>query len=120
MGPYPVKPEALVLLLALERPLRRSQHVGRTGFVIVVSDSSPLISLAKIQAFKLLDQLYGGVTISTEVFKEVVVSGAGLPGAAETSGSPWIKVAPINRTNDLTDAQGRFGLGLGELIRNHR
>jgi predicted nucleic acid-binding protein len=83
--------------------------------VIVVSDSSPLISLAKIEAFQLLDQLYGQLTISAEVFREVVVSGAGLPGAAETSGSPWITVKRINRANDLTDAQGRFGLGLGEL-----
>ncbi|MGD0130669.1 MAG: DUF3368 domain-containing protein [Bryobacteraceae bacterium] len=83
--------------------------------MIVVSDSSPLISLAKIEAFQLLDQLYGKLTISAEVFREVVVSGAGLPGAAETSSSPWIEVTRINRTNDLTDAQRRFGLGLGEL-----
>lgn len=83
--------------------------------MIVVSDSSPLIAFAKIESFELLQQLYGTLTISAEVYTEVVVSGAGMPGAAETSGSPWISVKQINRLNDLDAAQLRFGLGLGEL-----
>jgi predicted nucleic acid-binding protein len=82
--------------------------------VIVVSNSSLLISLAKIESFELLKQLYGTVTISEEVFEEVVVWGAGLPGAVETAHSPWIQVKRVKR-NDITDAQERFGLGLGEL-----
>jgi predicted nucleic acid-binding protein len=46
--------------------------------VTVISNSSPLISLAKIETFDLLKQLYGSVTISAEVYAEVVVSGAPL------------------------------------------
>lgn len=81
----------------------------------VVSNSSPLISLAKIESFNLLQQLYGNITISAEVYAEVVVSGARLPGSGETSTSPWIHVKPIKRPGDLSAAQQRFGLGIGEL-----
>ncbi|MBI3646323.1 MAG: DUF3368 domain-containing protein, partial [Acidobacteriales bacterium] len=44
----------------------------------VVSDSSPLITLAKIGRLELLPQLYQAITITPEVYAEVVVSGAGL------------------------------------------
>jgi predicted nucleic acid-binding protein len=83
--------------------------------VIVVSDSSPLIALAKIDCFSLLQKLYGQVVISREVYAEVVVAGAGLAGAADTSTSPWIDVRQINNPADLTQAKLRFGLGIGEL-----
>jgi len=83
--------------------------------VTVVSNSSPLISLAKIESFDLLHKLYGTLTISPEVYAEVVVSGARLPGSAETSNSPWIQVKPVKRPDDITAAQARFGLGLGEV-----
>jgi predicted nucleic acid-binding protein len=83
--------------------------------VIVVSNSSPLISLAKIDSFHLLQQLYGSVTISAEVYAEVVVSGASLPGSSETSSSPWLQVRQVRRTENIAAAQERFGLGIGEL-----
>jgi predicted nucleic acid-binding protein len=83
--------------------------------VTIVSNSSPLISLAKIESFNLLQQLYGSVTISAEVYAEVVVSGARLPGSSETSSSPWIQVKQVKRPDDITAAQERFGLGIGEL-----
>ncbi len=83
--------------------------------MIVVSDSSPLIALAKIDCFALLQKLYGQIVISSEVYAEVVVTGAGLAGAADTSKSTWIEVRQIKNPADLTRAKLRFGLGLGEL-----
>jgi predicted nucleic acid-binding protein len=83
--------------------------------VTVVSNSSPLISLAKIESFHLLQQLYGSLTISTEVYAEVVVSGAGLPGSFEISTSPWIQVKQVKRPDGITAAQEVFGLDIGEL-----
>lgn len=59
--------------------------------------------------------MFGSVVISGEVYAEVVVSGAGLAGAAETSKSAWIEVRQIKQPADLTVAQSRFGLGAGEL-----
>ncbi len=46
--------------------------------MIVVSNSSPLITLAKINHLELLGRLYERVTIPAEVHAEVVVAGAGL------------------------------------------
>jgi uncharacterized protein len=47
--------------------------------VIVVSDSSPLIILARARHLELLRELYAEVTIPREVYEEVTVAGAGLP-----------------------------------------
>jgi predicted nucleic acid-binding protein len=81
--------------------------------VTIVSNSSPLISLAKIESFNLLRQLYGTLTISAEVYAEVVVSGKSLPGSSETSGASWVQVQRVTRPHDVAAAQQRFGLGLG-------
>ena len=51
--------------------------LAELGFVTVVSNSSPLISLAKIKSFHPLRQLFGTLVISAEVYAEVVVLGAG-------------------------------------------
>jgi len=69
--------------------------------VIVVSDSSPLIALAKTDCFPLLQKLYGQIVISGEVYNEVVVAGAGLAGAADTSKSAWTEAnySPQTRQN---------------------
>lgn len=83
--------------------------------MIVISDSSPLITLAKIDCFSLLEKLYGQVVISSEVYAEVVVAGTGLAGVADISKSPWIEVRRIKNPADLIQAKLRFGLGMGEL-----
>ena len=81
----------------------------------VVADSSPLILLSKIRRFDLLQTLYPRVLISSEVYSEVVVSGAGLPASAEVASATWIGVLKIERGEDLLAAQVRIGLGTGEL-----
>jgi predicted nucleic acid-binding protein len=84
--------------------------------VIVVSNSSPLISLAKIDAFDLLQKLYGALVIPAEVYAEVVSAGAGLAGAAEVSKCPWIEVREIRHPAAMDEIRSRrLALGLGEL-----
>jgi uncharacterized protein len=84
--------------------------------VIVVSDSSPLISLAKIGAFDLFQKLYGELVISAEVFAEVVVAGAGLAGAVDVSKCSWIEVREIRHPGALEEIRShRVTLGMGEL-----
>ena len=61
----------------------------------VVSNSSPLITLARIGCFDLLPKLYSRVYISSEVYKEVAVDGAGLPGATQVAQADWIEVSPV-------------------------
>ena len=81
----------------------------------VVADATPLIVLAKIGSLELLPKAYPRVHISAEVYAEVVVTGAGLPGASEVATAEWIEVRPVQRPGDLSAAQARFRLGLGEL-----
>jgi uncharacterized protein len=83
--------------------------------VTVLSDSSPLITLAKIGRLDLLPKLYEKVTITPEVYAEVVVSGAGLAGSSQISAAKWIDVKPVQKPANLADAQQRFSLGIGKL-----
>jgi len=55
--------------------------------VIVLADSSPLITLARAQQFELLKEFYGKIVVSREVHDEVAIAGAGLPGATEIKGA---------------------------------
>ena len=53
--------------------------------------------------------------ISSDVHHEVVVSGAGLPGAAEVAKAEWIEVRKLQNQADLLAAQEKYALGAGEL-----
>jgi predicted nucleic acid-binding protein len=83
--------------------------------VKVVSDASPLISLARIGHFDLLPKLYGIVVIPTEVYNEVVIAGAGLPGAKQAAGANWIQATAVRDSAALKLAVEKTGLGTGEV-----
>jgi hypothetical protein len=53
--------------------------------VTAVADSSPLVILTKLGCLDFLNRVFPRVYISNEVHYEVVVAGAGLPGASEVS-----------------------------------
>jgi len=57
----------------------------------VVSNSTPLIALAKINRLDLLKEYFGEIFIPEEVYDEVVRRGEGMPGAVEVARSEWIK-----------------------------
>ena len=81
----------------------------------VVADSSPLVILTKLGWFDLLNRLFPRVHISPEVHCEVVISGAGLPGALEVSKAEWIEVKAVLNPAGLYSAQRKHGLGPGEM-----
>ncbi|MBZ5527994.1 MAG: DUF3368 domain-containing protein [Acidobacteriia bacterium] len=83
--------------------------------MIAAADSSPLVILAKIGCFDLLNRLYPRLYISTEVHREVVIAGTGLPGASEVAKAEWIEVKQLQNPGDLLAAQEKHALGLGEL-----
>ena len=83
--------------------------------MIVIADSSPLIILAKLGCFDLLNKLYPRIYISHEVHHEVVIAGAGLPGAAEVQNSEWVEVRFLRNQASLLKAHQTSSLGLGEL-----
>ena len=82
--------------------------------MIVVSNSSPLIALARIGRLNLLASFYKRILIPPEVHYEVTVAGRGLPGAEEVRNAHWIEVAPQKSPSDPSLAQACQGLGAGE------
>src|SRR5262249_11943182 len=52
---------------------------------------------------------------STEVYTEVVIAGAGKPGATAVSKADWLHVWAVRDTNGLAKAISRSGLGAGEV-----
>lgn len=81
----------------------------------VVADTSPLVILTKLGCFDLLNRLFPRVYISPEVHYEVVIAGAGLPGASEVSKAEWIEVKAVQNPAALYPAQRKYGLGPGEM-----
>jgi predicted nucleic acid-binding protein len=82
--------------------------------VIVVSNSSPLITLARACHLDLLLEFYREIAISRDVFNEVTIAGAGLPGAAEVHQALWIRIQPDPPEPSAAVKIACVGLGLGE------
>jgi uncharacterized protein len=81
--------------------------------VKVLSDASPLITLAEIGHLDVLPQLYTKVAITPEVYSEVVVAGEGLAGALQVATASWIEVRAA--AGVILPPQGKWALGHGEL-----
>lgn len=84
--------------------------------MIVVSDSTPLIFLAKLSDYHLLETLYHKVHIPQEVYSEVIIAGKGRPGEKELikAKGDWIEVRTILNQKVIKELQDSQGLGKGE------
>ena len=82
--------------------------------MIVVSNSSPLIALARIGRLNLLASFYKRILIPAEVHHEVTVAGRGLPGAEEVRKTHWIEVALQKTPPHPSMIQACQNLGAGE------
>lgn len=72
----------------------------------IVSDSNTLIGLAKGDVFEVLRGLYGEVWIPESVWDEVVIAGAGRPGATEVRAAKdegWLHVLDPTLLGATTD-----------------
>jgi uncharacterized protein len=83
--------------------------------VIVVTNSSPLITLARTGQLDLLQRLFARVHIAEEVRREVVVRGAGRPAAEVVRQAEWIEVHPPVPAEEMLRLRSRHALGAGEL-----
>lgn len=83
--------------------------------MIVVSDSSPLISLAAVGRFDLLRQLYATISIPASVHEEVTRA-VGLAGAAELANADWISRRPIGNDFLARALDGELDRGEAEAI----
>ena len=82
----------------------------------VVSNASPLISLARIGKLDLLRQLYGEVFIPEAVWHEVVIEGVGQPGADEVKAATWIKTQLVTNTPLVHALRQELDAGEAEAI----
>jgi len=95
--------------------------------VNIVSNASALINLARIGKLDLLHQLYGELIIPKAVWKEVVIEGAGQPGADDVKVASWIKMHPVTNRQlvnalrqDLDAGEAEANdLGTGRDARKH-
>src|SRR5437016_5367721 len=84
--------------------------------MMVVSDSSPLISLAAVGRLELLRDLYGAITIPRAVYQEVAMQDPARPGVLETQTFDWITCEAIVDPSIVTALQGRLDDGEAEAI----
>jgi predicted nucleic acid-binding protein len=85
--------------------------------VIVVSNTTPLIGLASIQRFQLLEQLFREIHIPQAVYDEAVVAGREEGGAKrEVQTATWIKTLPVKDRLAVDMLLGELDLGEAETI----
>jgi len=82
----------------------------------IVSNASALINLARIEQLDLLRQLYGELIIPEAVWHEVVVEGAGQPGADEVRTARWIKTQIVTNRQLVLALQQELDAGESEAI----
>lgn len=84
--------------------------------MIVVSDTSPIINLAIIGRLDILPALFGKIVIPLEVFEEITVQGAGMPGADEVRQSSWVEVRKCSNITFIQALQFQVDPGEAEAI----
>jgi uncharacterized protein len=84
--------------------------------MIVVSNSSPLVSLAAVGRLELLHDLYGTISIPQAVHQEVVMQGLGRPGAAEVQALDWIVCRDVGDPSVVTALESKLDHGEAEAI----
>ena len=82
----------------------------------VISDASPLVSLARIEALELLPALYDTVTLPGVVWNEVVVEGQGQPGAEPIRDASWIETQAVSNRDLVRAIRQDLDAGEAEAI----
>lgn len=80
----------------------------------VVSNASPLILLSGVGEFARLQDLFGTVLITPQVYDEVVVRGHGKPGSAEVSGASFVQSRAVVAKDSISELQARVHIAAGE------
>ena len=84
--------------------------------MIVVSNSSPLMSLSNIERLELIKQKFGRIIIPYAVWKEIPVDGKGKKGVEHVQNSAWIKVKSVKNKNFFNLLQKYIDYGEAEAI----
>ncbi|MBI3734045.1 MAG: DUF3368 domain-containing protein [Chloroflexi bacterium] len=82
----------------------------------VVSNTSPIINLARISQLDLLRRIYSELLIPEAVWQEIVVHGAGQPGADETRQATWIHMRAVSNRALVQSLRQELDAGEAEAI----
>lgn len=82
--------------------------------MIVVSDTTPLISLMKAARLEVLQQLFGEVLIPQAVFLELTSNDSFQEEAQQIRDCPFIRVVSVSETKAVDVLRRSTGLDLGE------
>ncbi|GET43103.1 DUF3368 domain-containing protein [Microseira wollei] len=82
----------------------------------VVSNTSPITSLAGVGQLNLLQQLYGSIIIPPAVYTEMVGAGSLVPGAIEVQTLPWIQTREVVNQELVTELLEELNLGEAQAI----
>ncbi|MEI7587400.1 DUF3368 domain-containing protein [Runella sp.] len=83
---------------------------------IVVSDTSPIINLAMIGRLPLLQAVFNRIIIPQKVYEEMVLQGAGQPGALEISTANWVDVLSCKDLQKVQALEHELDPGESEAI----
>lgn len=84
--------------------------------MIVVSDTSPILNLARIGRLGLLPSLYHRVLIPTAVYEELTAAKNDLPSAVDLGWEPWLIVATANDRKRVQELREDLDPGEAEAI----
>ncbi|RLE40012.1 DUF3368 domain-containing protein [Candidatus Woesearchaeota archaeon] len=84
----------------------------------IIADSSPLISCARAGKVKLIRYVYPKIVIPPSVYREIVVEGAGKPGAEEIEEgiSIWVEIKEPKDKRFVSMMRKHLGEGESEAI----
>lgn len=82
----------------------------------IVSNSGPILSFARAHRFDLLRDVVGTLTIPDAVYEEIVIYGAGKPGAEEVHNAAWITRAPVSDRTFVDQLPQKLHLGEREAL----
>jgi len=82
--------------------------------MIVISDTTPIVSLIKISRIDLLEKLFGEVCIPEAVFRELTTNTIFESEAEVVKNSPFLKTIPVKNRKSLEILQAASGLDDGE------
>jgi predicted nucleic acid-binding protein len=87
-----------------------------TSIIKIVSDAGPLLSFARAHRFDLLQAVVGELIIPEAVYDEIVIQGAGRPGAEEVRQSAWITRQHVQDRSFLERLPATLHLGEREAL----
>lgn len=84
--------------------------------MIVTSNSSPLIGLARIGQIDILQKCFRKIIIPQAVWHEVVVEGDKRPGVQELASAAWLQTVAVNNRTLVWSLRQSLGVGESESI----